>query len=92
MSKKGERKEALFRVLVLIVSGIILYVWAYLSYLLILINWLIALISGKRERGIAEFVEYWSSQVYLFFRYLSGLTNERPFPFENLKRISKFQK
>ncbi len=92
LSRRKERKEALFRIVVCIVSGVILYVWAYLSYILIIVNWLIALISGKRNKDLAEFIEYWSTSLYMFMRYMSGLTNERPFPFKSLQRISKFEK
>jgi hypothetical protein len=92
MSKQKERDEALFRIIVFMVSGVITYIWAYLSYVLIFINWLVSLISGKRNPELAEFIEYWTTQVYKFWRYISGVTNERPFPFTNLERISFFKK
>ena len=92
MKKREERKEALWRALVLVVSGVILWVWGYLAYLLIIINWLIVLIAGYRKREIAEFIEYWNTEVYRFFRYLSGISNERPFPFSEMQRMGGFEK
>ncbi len=89
---KVERKEAFFRILVLIVTGIVLGVWGYVVFLLMLVNWLIALFAAKRNRGIAEFCEYWNTESYKFYKYLSGMTNERPFPFSELERFSKFRK
>ncbi len=88
----SERKEAFFRLLVLIVSGIVLWLWAYLACALIIINWLIAVIWNKRNKDIAEFTEYWNTESYKFYRYISGVTNQRPFPFTNVEKISKFTK
>jgi len=93
MAKKGiERREAWFRILVLIISGIILSVWQILIKILVIISWFIAVISGKRNKELAEFCEYWNTQVYIFSRYITFVTNERPFPFTHLKKMSKFQR
>ncbi|MFH1585372.1 MAG: DUF4389 domain-containing protein [archaeon] len=90
--KKGmsERKEAWFRIIVLIVSGIILSLWKVLIQILAIVNWLITVFSGKRNRELAEFCEYWNSEMYKFVRYLTFVTNERPFPFSSMERFSKF--
>ena len=89
---KKERKESLMRIIVLIVSGIILGVWAYLVKVLAVVNFFIALFSNKRNKGIAEFCEYWNTEFYRFSRYIASVTNERPFPFTSMSdRISKFK-
>lgn len=89
---KKERKESLFRILVLIVSGIILGVWSSLVKLLAIVNFFIVLFSNKRNKGIAQFCEYWNTEFYRFSRYLTFVTNERPFPFTSMsERISKFK-
>lgn len=87
---KSERKEAWFRIIVAIVSGIILGVWGHLVCVLAVLNWLITIFSGKRNKGIAEFCEYWNTESYKFARYLSSVTNKRPFPFSEMERMSKF--
>jgi hypothetical protein len=89
----SERKEAFMRIAVLIVSGIILAVWKGLNQILILVNWIITLIAGKRNRGIANFCEIWNTQAYMFLRYISMVTNERPFPFTHMaKNMTKFSR
>ena len=93
MAKKSvERKEAWLRILVFIISGIILDVWNILITILAVINWFIAVISGKRNRGLAMFCEYWNTEFYKFCRYMTFVTNSRPFPFSKMERMSKFEK
>ncbi len=87
-----EKTEAWFRILVLIITGIILVLWKYLIIALIVINWFITVFSGKRNRDIAEFCEYWNTEVYNYIEYITFMTNKRPFPFSNMKRIGKFEK
>ena len=47
--KMSERKEAWFRIIVCIVSGIILGIWKALTQILAVINWLITIFSGDRK-------------------------------------------
>jgi len=88
---KSERKEAWFRIIVLIITGIILGVWGYLIGLLGIIHWLLVVFTGKRKKSLAEFSEYWNTEYYKFYRYLTFVSNKGPFPFSELERISKFQ-
>ena len=89
---KSERKEGWFRILALIISGIVLGVWAYLIWVLGIINFFITIVSGKRNKGLAEFCEQWNTEYYRMIRYLTFVTNERPFPFTPLAtKISKFK-
>lgn len=90
--KMSERKEAWFRIIVCIVSGIILGIWKALTQILAVINWLITIFSGKRNKPIAEFCEYWNTEMYKFLRYMTFVTNKRPFPFSDLERMSEFEK
>lgn len=90
MAKKSERKEAWFRILVLIISGIILSVWKVLVIIIAVINWLITVFSGKRDKALAEFSEYWNTESYKFSRYLTSVCNTRPFPFTEMERMSRF--
>jgi len=89
----NERLEALMRIVVLIVSGIILGIWKALIQILVIVNFVIALLVNKRSKGVANLCEVWNTQVYIFLRYVTFVTNERPFPFGTLeKNISKFKK
>ncbi|MDO8622821.1 MAG: DUF4389 domain-containing protein [archaeon] len=88
---KNERKEAWFRIIVAIISGIILYLWRILIAVLAILNWLIVVFSGKRNKDMAEFSEYFNTELYRFTKYLTFMSNERPFPFTSMQRMSKFR-
>ena len=89
----GERSEIFMRIIVAIVSGIILTVWKLFIQIIGIVNWIITLITGKRNKEIAEMSEIWNTQIYIFLRYMTLVTNERPFPFEKLdKNMSKFKR
>lgn len=93
MKKSDEISEALMRVVVGIVSGIILGAWKILVFILAIVNFCITLIDGKRSKEIAKFCEIWNTQIYIFLRYMTFVSNERPFPFKNMgKSISKFER
>jgi sorbitol-specific phosphotransferase system component IIC len=89
----GERAEALMRIIVLIVTGIILGLWKILIEIFIMINFIWTLISGKRIKDLADLSELWNTQVYVFLRYMTFVSNERPMPFNTMtKSFSKFSK
>jgi len=89
---KGERKEALMRIIVLIVSGIVLVVWKYLIFIFGIINFFYTIFAGRRLKELAELSETWNTQWYYFQRYLIFLSNKRPFPFSRLqKSMGKFE-
>lgn len=91
--KEGERVEALMRIIVAIVSGIILGVWRWFIIVIGVVNWFYTLFVGKRMKELADLSEIWTTQTYVFLRYLTMVSNERPFPFNNLtKNYSKFEK
>ncbi len=92
VKKFSERKEAWFRIIVLIVSGVILGIWKALTQILAIVNWFITVFSGKRNKELADFCEYWNTEIYKFIRYITFVSNKRPFPFSNMERMSKFEK
>lgn len=83
--KSNERKEALMRIVVGIVSGIILGVWKALIQIFVIIQFLVTLFTGKRNKELAKLCEIWNTQIYTFLRYMTFSTNKRPFPFTSLK-------
>lgn len=88
----GERSEALMRIVVLIVSGIVLGVWRILIQVFAIINFIWTLISGKRIKELAQLSEIWNTQMYVFLRYMSFVSNERPMPLRKMtKSFSKFK-
>ncbi len=89
----AERSEALMRIVVGIVSGIILGVWKIIVQVFAVVNFVITLFAGKRNKDLAEFCEIWNTQVYIFLRYMTFVNNKRPFPFVSLKKsMSKFER
>ena len=92
MKKQEERKEALIRIFVLIISGIILAAWRSFIYVLVIVNLVYTLVAGKRLKELAELSEVWNTQLYIFQRYIIFVSNRRPFPFGKLeKRMSKYE-
>jgi hypothetical protein len=89
---KKERKEAWMRILVAIVSGIILHFWGIAAFIAGVINWLIELFSAKRNKGLADFCEPWNTETYKYYRYLTCVSNKRPFPFSSIEKMSKFER
>ncbi|MFC1754354.1 DUF4389 domain-containing protein [Thermoproteota archaeon] len=89
----SERIEALMRIVVGVVTGIILGLWKALVQIVAIINWIMTLITGDRNKGLAEFCELWNTQIYVFLKYMTFVTNERPFPFNPLqKEMSEFER
>jgi len=92
VEKKSEKREAWMRIIVAIVSGIVLGVWRYFIIVLGVIHWVYAIFTGERKKEFAELCEIWNTQTYVFLRYMTFVTNNRPFPFTNLeKNLSKFK-
>lgn len=83
----GERREGWMRIPVGIISGIILNIWFTLVQILALVNWFIVIIGGKRNKQLANFCHIWTSQFYVFMKYMTFVTNKRPFPFTSLATI-----
>ena len=92
LKKKEERKEALIRILIFIISGIILSVWRIFIYVIIFVHLIYVLIMGKRMKDLATLGETWNTQWYIFQKYIIFLDNRRPFPFGKLeKNIDQFK-
>jgi|TARA_B100001971_G_C18174765_1_gene529277 hypothetical protein len=80
----SERAEVLMRLVVGLVSGIIVGLWKGLIQIIVVIHFIYALFTGKRNKDLAEFCDYWNNVVYNFLRYMTFCTNKRPFPFSSL--------
>lgn len=77
----SERTEALMRIVVGIISGIILEIWTILIKIVIAIQFFVVIFSNKRNKDLAEFSNTWNNQVYRYVRYMTFTTHEKPFPF-----------
>jgi hypothetical protein len=77
----SERGEAIIRIFVSIVSGILLNFWKFAVAILTIFHWVYVILTGERHEGIAKFSNHYCTQDYRFNRYMTFATNERPFPF-----------
>lgn len=87
--EKGDREiseKILWRLLVFFISGIVLYVWTYATLIILIVNWFIVLFSGKKNNDLGIFVNYYALEITRFVKYTSFQTNEKPFPFTELKK------
>lgn len=87
----SERKEALFRIVVAFVSGLILEVWSNFILILLIVNFFITLFTKRRNEDLAIFCEYWNTEFYKFCKYITFVTNKRPFPFSKLEKMGRFE-
>lgn len=91
-AKFSQRKETLMRIIVCVVTGIILVLWRYFVGALVIVNFVYSLFTAKRLKELATLSEIWNTQWYHFQRYMTFMTNVRPFPFTSLaKDISKYE-
>ena len=85
-----ERLEALLRIVIGIISGLILGLWKVIVQVVVIIHWFYTLITGKRNKEMAKFCNMWVTFAYNFVRYMTLTTNKRPFPFNRLgKNLEK---
>ncbi len=85
--KVNERREAVMRIPVVIVSGIIISLWKILAQSALVINWFAVMITGRRNFELANFANIWVTEHYRFVRYMYFTTNERPFPFTPRRKV-----
>lgn len=83
----SERKEALMRILVMIISGVIIGLWKVVVQVVVIVHWFVVIFTGRRNKSLADFSHVWNSQVYSFLKYFTFATNKRPFPFGGLSRV-----
>jgi hypothetical protein len=56
------------------------------------VNIIYKIITGKKINELSNMSEVWNTQNYHFMRYMTFCSNEKPFPFEELKKdISKVE-
>lgn len=83
----SQRTEALMRIPIGIISGIIIGLWGELVGLLSIINFFIILFRKKRSISISDFANIWVSESYRFYRYMNFTTDNRPFPWKDLRKV-----
>lgn len=90
--QKSERKEAWMRIPIAIVSGFILDVWGFFIFIFALVQLVLILVEGKKEKELLRMCNVYLVQLYIFVKYVTFLSNERPFPFGDLKKEIDLEK
>lgn len=83
---KLDNGEVWMRIPVFIVSGIILNVWGFFILCFAIAQLILILLEGKRNKELLEMCNIYLIQIYVFIKYVVFLSEERPFPFGNLKK------
>lgn len=81
----GERVEALIRIPLAFVYGVITMVWGLIIGIALIIHWFYTIILGKRHEEIAVFTNKYIAYLYEVYRYLYLTTNARAWPFGGSK-------
>ncbi len=84
--KAKNREDALMRIVVAIVSGIIFYFWMYAIFAFFIANLIYTLINGEKSLEISNLCVTFNKKIFDFWNYITFNSDEKPFPFENLNK------
>jgi uncharacterized protein YqhQ len=87
--QENERREAWIRIPVCIVSGFILDIWGFFVFIFAIVQFIMVLVEGKKNKEFLNFCKTYVAQLYVFVKYITFISNERPFPFADLKKFEK---
>ena len=85
-AKEPETKEVWMRIPIFIVSGIILEVWGFFILCFVIAQFILILVEKKRNKELLRMCNTYLIQLYCFVKYIAFLSEERPFPFRDLKK------
>ena len=84
-----KNKGVWMRIPVFIASGLILYVWTFFICIFALVQLILTLLGNKREKEFLSISSMFCNQIYVFFKYITFLSEEKPFPWEPIKKGKK---
>ncbi len=87
--QENERKEAWMRIPICIVSGFILEVWGFFILIFAIVQLIMVLVEGKKNKEFLSLCKNYVAQLYVFVKYITFISNERPFPFGDLAEFEK---
>ena len=90
--QENERKEAWMRIPVCIVSGFILEVWGFFIFIFAIVQLILILVEGKKNKELLDMSKNYVTQLYVFVKYITFISNERPFPFGELVKFETKKK
>jgi hypothetical protein len=83
------KKSVWMRIPIFIVSGAILYVWMFFTLIFSLVQLVLMLAEGRKEKEFVNFSSLFISQISCYFKYISFISEEKPFPWGKLKKGKK---
>jgi uncharacterized protein YqhQ len=90
--EKIDKNEVWMRIPIFIVSGIILHVWGFFIFCFALAQFIIILVNEKKEEELLRMCNTYLIQLYIFIKYVTFLSDRRPFPFGELEKGTKENK
>jgi len=81
-----QKREAWMRIPIAIVSGFILDVWGFFICIFAIAQLIIILIEGKSNKELLRMCNVYLIQLYTFVKYVTFLSDKRPFPFADLEK------
>lgn len=81
-----EKKEVWMRIPIFIVSGFILHVWGFFIAIFALVQFILILVEKKKNKEILRMCGVYLVQIYIFVKYVTFLSDKRPFPFGELEK------
>jgi hypothetical protein len=81
-----ERREAWMRIPVAIVSGIILHVWGFFIFIFALVQLILTIAEDRKNKELLRMCNVYLVQLYIFVKYVTFLSDKRPFPFADLEK------
>ena len=84
-----ERREAWMRIPIFIVSGIILEVWGFFVFIFALVQLILVLVEGKKNKDLLDMCKIYVAQLYAFVKYVTFISDERPFPFGDIRKLEE---
>ncbi len=79
------KRDVWMRIPIFIVSGAILNIWAFFVCIFALVQLVLILTNNKKEKEFSNISSMFSNQIYCFFKYISFISEEKPFPWRKIK-------
>jgi len=80
------KKNIWMRIPVFLLSGMILHVWGFFVLIFSIVQFVLILTERKTEKEFLNISSMFCSQIYCFFKYITFLSEEKPFPWGKLKK------
>lgn len=83
------KKNIWMRIPIFFVSGIILYVWMFFTLIFSIVQLVLMLTENKKEKEFLHFSSLFINQGSCYFKYISFLSEEKPFPWGKMEKGRK---